>query len=122
MKAVDFEDYESLNKILKESNPKKVKELGRNVKNFNQDIWLKSAYYHMRNANYLKYTQNHKLLKKLLSTGDKIIVEAAYYDPIWGVGLHEQDPLILDEKNWKGTNWLGKVLMEVRELYRGTNI
>lgn len=52
--------------------------------------------------------------KLLLSTGDKIIVEANEYDRIWGIGLHWSDDKCLDEKNWKGMNLLGKALMEVR--------
>ena len=51
----------------------------------------------------------------ILSTGDKILVEASPYDTIWGVGLGENNDLILDEKNWKGTNFLGEVLMDVRK-------
>ena len=50
----------------------------------------------------------------IFKTENRTIVEASPYDKIWGVGLLEDDPLILDEKNWKGLNLLGKALMEVR--------
>ena len=39
-------------------------------------------------------------------------------DQIWSCGLAENDPLILDPKNWTGQNLLGKVLMEVRDLIK----
>jgi len=52
----------------------------------------------------------------LLMTGSKILVEASPEDCIWGVGLEENDPLILDEANWKGQNLLGKALMKVRDV------
>jgi ribA/ribD-fused uncharacterized protein len=41
-------------------------------------------------------------------------VEASPKDKVWGVGLHFTDDAILDEKNWKGTNWLGEAIMQVR--------
>ena len=44
-----------------------------------------------------------------------ILVEGSPVDPIWGVGLHFDDDLILDEKNWKGQNLLGKCLMQARK-------
>ena len=56
-----------------------------------------------------------ELKEALLRTGDRIIVEASPYDKIWGVGLEENDPRILNEKNWRGQNLLGKALIEVRQ-------
>jgi predicted NAD-dependent protein-ADP-ribosyltransferase YbiA (DUF1768 family) len=35
-------------------------------------------------------------------------------DKIYGVGLSEDNDLILDEKNWRGQNLLGKTLMLIR--------
>ena len=32
-----------------------------------------------------------------------------------------EDPKILDEKNWRGQNLLGKALMEVREYFKNLN-
>ena len=69
----------------------------------------------MVNINYAKWTSNVKLKKLLLSTGSKIIVEASPLDVIWGIGLHWEDDLVLNESNWRGQNLLGKVLMEVRK-------
>jgi len=50
-----------------------------------------------------------------MATGDKEIVEASPEDTIWGIGLHSNDPDILDKTKWKGTNWLGIAIMDVRE-------
>ena len=38
-----------------------------------------------------------------------------YQNFIYGIGLTEDNPLVDDEKNWLGTNLLGKALDEVRE-------
>ena len=54
------------------------------------------------------------MLQSLLNTKDAILVEGNPHDKIWAVGLKDTDPLIMNPKNWKGTNWLGEVLMGVR--------
>ena len=67
-------------------------------------------------GNYLKFTQHPDLNQRLLSTGDKILVEASPYDLVLGVGLGVKDDKILNPSNWKGLNLLGKVLMSVRAI------
>lgn len=94
--------------------PREAKNLGRVVKNYHDDLWDCVRYGYMVYVNYLKYTQNDDLKAKLLATGDRVLVEASPNDLIWGVGLFANDPLILDDKNWKGRNLLGNALMEVR--------
>ena len=54
------------------------------------------------------------LLKQLMETGDKVLVEGSPYDKIWGVGLAYDGKEILNEENWDGLNLLGRVLMKVR--------
>ena len=51
---------------------------------------------------------------QLLDTGNLVLVEPSARDKVWGVGLAENDPLIENEKNWKGQNLLGKALMDIR--------
>jgi ribA/ribD-fused uncharacterized protein len=63
----------------------------------------------------LKFTQSEPLKEFLLFTKGTLLVEASPYDTIWGIGLAEGDPLIYDSKNWKGTNWLGEVLTDLRD-------
>lgn len=114
-KAVFFEDMEIANKILASKNPKEHKELGRKIKNFNDAQWREARMDAMYQANYLKFSQNKKLMNALLATDGKTLVEAAWYDRIWGVGLKETDDKILNEKNWQGLNLLGMTLIKVRE-------
>lgn len=113
-KAKFFNDDETAELILNTPDPRTVKELGRQVKNFNRDLWLEHGYYAMINVNYAKYSQNINLKNILLSTGDKILVEASPFDRIWGIGLHWNNDDCLDEAKWDGLNLLGRALMEVR--------
>jgi ribA/ribD-fused uncharacterized protein len=117
-KAAIFEDYAVLDEILAATSPKKQKELGRSVAGFDSAIWNTVSYRIVAVMNFHKFTQNTELRQILFDTGDKHIVEGAWYDPIWGVGLAWDDPDIEDAANWKGTNWLGEALMAVREMIR----
>ena len=114
-KAMYFGDILKANEILKEPNPRRNKQLGREVKNFDTEKWLKTSFDIMVDVNYAKWTSNKRLQNLLLSTSNKILVEASPYDTLWGIGLHWEDDAVLDQKKWKGTNWLGEALMEVRK-------
>ncbi len=105
--------------ILNEISPKKIQELGRLVKNFDESVWKNVRYDIVLKGNLMKFQQNEDLRNYLLSAGDRIFVEASPYDKIWGVGLHETDDKILDEKNWNGLNLLGKAITETSKIIRG---
>ncbi len=92
-----------------------IKQLGREVKNFDPVAWNEQCIDIVSKGIFLKFTQNEELKEFLLNSQGKKLIEAADYDKVWGVGLKETDPLILDEKNWKGTNYLGVCLMKVRD-------
>jgi len=117
-KAVTFNDLEAAEKIMKTNDPKKQKAIGRTVKNFDPDVWSNMSLAVVTLGNFFKFSQNPKLYKELLATGDKTIVEGSPYDKIWGVGLAWDDPKILDEANWDGQNLLGIAIMETRFLLR----
>jgi ribA/ribD-fused uncharacterized protein len=114
-KALHFGDISTAKRIMKEPRPKEQKALGRSITPFDADSWMNVCFEIVKRGNVAKFTQNPKLLKVLLSTGDKELVEASPYDKIWGIGLSETDPKIYDKSNWDGLNLLGKVCMEVRE-------
>ena len=114
-KALLFGDKETAEFILKEDDPSEQQKLGRNIKNFNQNLWDKSKTDIVYRGNYLKYTQNPELKKMLFNTGDTTLVEASPYDKIWGVGLGADNTLIKDPKNWRGQNLLGYTLTKVRD-------
>jgi hypothetical protein len=97
---------------------KAIKELGRKVSRFTIDIWERHREELIYKGLYEKFRQNDDLKKKLLATGDKLLVEASPYDKIWGIGLSASTPEAWDTDNWKGLNILGKILMRVRENLR----
>jgi hypothetical protein len=115
-KANFFEDKETAKRIVEEGQiPKAAKDLGRLVKNYNDKEWAKVRENMMYKAISLKFDSSLELQEKLLDTGNKILVEGTPMDPVWGVMVHWKDDRILDERNWKGQNLLGKVLMRVRQ-------
>lgn len=114
-KALFFEDAESARKIMAARHPREQKALGRKVKGFDKEKWEAVARDIVYKGNYEKFRQNKGLLYALKETVGKELVEASPTDRIWGIGLAEDDDLRLDPANWRGTNWLGEVLMKVRD-------
>lgn len=115
-KAMLFNDIDVAVEILKSDNQKEIRELGRKVQNYNEVTWNDRRYNYVKGLILEKFKQNPDLLDILKKTGTITLVEGAWYDKIWGVGLRDTDSLIQDPTNWKGQNLLGKALMEVREL------
>ncbi len=113
-KAILFNDEETANKILNTSKPREQKNLGRQVKNFDQKIWDEHKENIVYQGNYLKFSQNEDLKEYLIDTFPYMLVEANKYDKIWGIGMFAYDPNILDTSKW-GLNLLGKTLMKVRD-------
>jgi len=114
-KALLFGDYDSHREIMLEKSPALQKAMGRKVRGFDKVKWEKYCRKFVYDANLAKFTQNPKMLQELVNSGTKEIVEASPEDTIWGIGLHESNPHVLDKSKWRGTNWLGEAIMQVRE-------
>lgn len=66
--------------------------------------WEEVKYQIMYEICLAKFTQNKELRERLLATGDEYLEEGnTWGDRIWGT------------VNGQGNNWLGKILMQVRE-------
>nr|ELR5255621.1 NADAR family protein [Providencia rettgeri] len=113
-KARLFGDTETLNKIIHAPNPGAAKAFGREVRGFKQDVWDKNRFEIVVAANMAKFSQNEELKQFLLSTNERILVEASPVDKVWGIGLAEDSENIENPLTWKGLNLLGFALMEVR--------
>lgn len=113
-KARLFEDSESLKEIMAELDIAKVKELGRQVQNFNQELYDSNKIQIIHKANQLKFEQNSKIREALLKTANYVIVEANPNDTVYTCGLKEDDENITYPDKWLGENILGFVLMDIR--------
>ena len=69
-------------------------------------------------GNLHKFGQHKELAKFLLSTSDRVLVEASPVDAIWGIGLAADSPDADNPARWQGPNLLGFALMEVRDQLR----
>jgi ribA/ribD-fused uncharacterized protein len=117
-KALYFNDIEIAEMIMNTNDPKEHKQLGRNVKNFDEYKWNMVADEIVYKANLAKFSQNAELKNKLLATGGKMFVECSPYDRIWGNGLNITDTLKTPMIEWLGTNRLGLAIMKVRNTLR----
>lgn len=117
-KAMLFKDKEIAEQILKTSDVRYIKELGRKVRNFDDNIWVQHREEIVYTGLYAKFSQNVKLKEKLLKTGDAILAECAVKDKIWGIGLSMTDERNQNPNEWRGLNLLGKNLMKVRQELR----
>ena len=117
-KARLFGDENARAQILKAGSPKAAKQLGRQVKNFEEAVWKESRFQFVVEGNYAKFSQNPGLGEFLLGTGNKVLVEASPVDRIWGIGLAADNERAMNPEEWRGLNLLGFALMEVRKLIR----
>ncbi|XWV25741.1 hypothetical protein QJ857_gp1347 [Tupanvirus soda lake] len=114
-KALLFGDGYYYEKIMESNDPLSIKKYGRKICDFDPEIWDKHKFDIVTEGNRLKFGQNPTLMKRLLETGNKTIVEAAHYDKVWGIGLRAEDAIKISEDKWPGQNLLGKALMVVRK-------
>lgn len=114
-KARLFADEAALAKVLANDDPGAAKGAGRRVRDFDEARWLAHRFALVVEGNLAKFTQHPALKSFLLSTGDRVLVEASPVDPIWGIGLAAADPRATDPAQWTGLNLLGFALMRVRE-------
>ena len=115
-KAELFNDKSAFNQIVKSTDPREVKAMGRKIRNFDNTVWDENKYSIIVEGNIEKFNQNPLLKEYLLSTKDAICVESSPYDKIWGIGLNESDARKVNHTQWKGEYLLGFALMEVRSI------
>ena len=102
-----------LNIILAEKSSTKIKKYGRQVQNYDDDIWEEKRYNIMLDALRLKFNQNKTIKQSLLDTENKILYEASKNDKLWGIGFYDKDAINMDKSKF-GKNLLGNALMEIR--------
>jgi len=96
--------------------PTEAKKLGRKLPLLYKMQYPQNRIKAMRQILKSKFDRNPKLKEKLLQTKDYILVEGnTWGDEFWGVNLKKPDPD--SPYGYKGENWLGRLLMEIRDEY-----
>jgi ribA/ribD-fused uncharacterized protein len=113
-KAMIFLDREIAQQIMQTDDVRKIKDLGRQVKNYDEYVWKYFRSKVVYEGNKAKFTQNEDLKKELFATKGTTLVEAAPNDTVWGIGLAEDDPRALKRETWLGKNLLGEILTQIR--------
>ena len=117
-KARLFNNADIRQRIIAVRHPDEAKRLGRQVRDFDPQVWDEQKYELVKTGNYQKFSQNLLLKDYLLTTGDRVLVEASPVDTIWGIGLAADHADAQDPARWRGENLLGFALMEVRDQLR----
>lgn len=79
------------------------------------EVWDKISYNIVKRGVGAKFRKNERIQEELLSTGNELIAACSPTDMKWGIGIGIDDPKKEDVNSWKGKNYLGRILMEVRE-------
>lgn len=116
-KAALFGDWKMAQAIMNTRDPKRHKELGRQVRGFDSARWDREADALVEQGNWYKFDphQNPALAHFLKSTYPRMLVEASPSDRIWGIGLSAAQAARIPPDKWPGQNKLGKALMAVRK-------
>ncbi|KAI4739912.1 DUF1768-domain-containing protein [Aureobasidium sp. EXF-12298] len=124
-------DEASAKTIMATASPRKQKQLGRDVENFDAEAWDRVKLTVVEQGNYLKFTQGLNtvsmkmgdggepvsLKSLLLATEERELAEASKFDRVWGIGFDAKEAAVTNRERW-GLNLLGTALMNVRERIR----
>ena len=111
--ALLFEDVAMADQIMQCESPVKMIALSHQINNFNQQAWENRAADIVQHGLREKFRQNSSLLRSLLQTGTKELVEGNGHGGFWGSNLTVSDPTTVDSV-YEGANNLGKILMRIR--------
>lgn len=118
-KVMMFKKYDLADQIMKTQDPAACKKIaGQKFPEFRADIWEQVCRAIVKRGVKAKFSQNTSIMETLLSTGEALLAECSPYDKIWGIGIDIADPKRFNCTKWNGSNYLGRILMEVREELR----
>ncbi|MBR3356032.1 MAG: NADAR family protein [Oscillospiraceae bacterium] len=118
-KVLMFRKYDLAQQIMQTDDPAKCKKIaGQKFLEFDKELWDKTSYAIVKRGVKAKFAQNEVICKKLLSTGNELLAECSPSDTKWGIGIGIDDPDRFVVSKWRGKNYLGRILMEVRDELR----
>ncbi|KAJ1304415.1 hypothetical protein OPQ81_005563 [Rhizoctonia solani] len=100
--------------ILDTTNPSALLKLSGQIPNFNEAVWQRERIRLLMTANWLRFTQDSSMKARLLGTKSRELVECDPNDRYLGVG-YDVAAAPINRAKW-GSNFHGKVLMQVRKL------
>ena len=104
--ALKFNNLKIQEMVRLKTSPGEAKKFARVL--IRRENWDDVKYDIMEQVVYLKFSQNVELKKRLLDTKDLRLIEfTTWDDTTWGVNSYLE-----------GTNWLGQILVSVREKLR----
>lgn len=83
-----------------------------------KDAWDRNCRHIVKRGVKAKFMQNLSMLQELLDTGNALLAECAGQDTVWSIGINLHSPAWHDVRNWRGNNYLGIILMEIRDELR----
>ncbi|KAL2802372.1 hypothetical protein BJX63DRAFT_426102 [Aspergillus granulosus] len=108
----------SLCRIMRTDSPRVQKMLGRKVPNFDDQLWTKASGAIVFAGCAARAEVDEELKGLYLASGERVYVEGSRKDRVWGVGLDWKSKEILNERNWRGSNRLGKAHNEAATYLR----
>lgn len=114
-KAVVFENETIATTILETDDPVIQTQLSSLLKRFSATAWKELCHKVYYDGTLAKFAQNNDLRTELFGTEGKLLVEVNIHDSVWGNGLKITDIDNSDPVAWRGGNWGGYLLTEVRE-------
>ena len=110
-------DHQTLQHIMRVSNPRLHLQYEREVHNFDLTVWECERENIAIVVSYTKFVRNPVMPSHLLDTGDRVL-EASPSDLVWGIGCRADNVSARQPPLWRGLNLLGKDLQTVRRLFR----
>ena len=117
-KAAVFGDYDIYDRLIHAYNPRDCKKLGRQVRNFDVDVWDAVVLTVAEEVVFQKFSKVRDLTPLLMRTGDSVIAESTRGDLNWATGANASDASAEKPWQWRGTNILGWALMQARARIR----
>lgn len=129
LKAKYFGDEETATKIVETDNNtdvqvkdrcRAIKKLGRKVKGLDDSVWAGPNRKAMATALKQKAQYDEEFKRVLLDPkyAGMTFCEAAPKDTIWGIGLDMRTAMRVGKKGWRGHNFLGRALTDLRNELR----
>lgn len=117
-----FHDTTAQQLILATKDPKEQKRIASRAKGFDGQSWDKIKSQVVVAGSIAKFGQNTKLRNLLLDARERLLVEAASEDRIWGIGFTANEAMIPQNRKHWGENRLGRALMEARKHLRASRL